>query len=44
MGYVCNCTAVTRSQIIRLHNRYLSLAKSDEGQKVTYVCFTNVTC
>lgn len=28
-------TGFTRSQIIRLHNRYLSLAKSDEGQKVT---------
>jgi len=37
---VYNCIAVTRSQIIRLHNRYLALAKTDdEGGKVTYVSY-----
>lgn len=34
---VCNCTAVTRSQIVRLHNRFTALAKNDE-RHLTYVC------
>jgi len=29
--------AVTRSQIVRLHNRFTALAKNDERQ-LTYVC------
>ena len=34
---MCNCTAVTRSQIVRLHNRFTALAKNDE-RHLTYVC------
>jgi len=39
---MCNRIAVTRGQIIRLHNRYTALAKTDDERgKVTYVCYTD---
>jgi len=35
----CVLVAVTRGQIIRLHNRYVALSKNDTGL-VTYVAFS----